>query len=355
MTIKRYATACNDLISYPEVYLPAGLDKIYNAVPPIDGKLKKPFKPSQPIKPIEPKFSFLILAQYLCVFLLYCIPFLLFALMVTHPALITLLIFVIPVSFPLVSLIADKFQKNINEYRSHRKAMSLYRKNMIDYKRKLAQYFVDLNWYESNKNFIDAKIKKARSPRNTLLYRQKLLAKRFGNPTDKFTVNYNLNVKEGYAEDTFFRYLRNRFTDDNWHLQKYAEAKAASLTYYPDILITYNHIVIDVEIDEPYAFDDGKPIHYQYHDGTIFRSIDEPRNQFFTSKNWIVIRFSEEQIITQPQQCYQLICDIAKAVDSCKDIPNLSNSFNTVKKWTKSEAELMAESQYRDLYIPNRR
>ncbi|GLB52785.1 hypothetical protein NBRC110019_18250 [Neptunitalea chrysea] len=66
--------------------------------------------------------------------------------------------------------------------------------------------------------------------------------------------------------------------------------------YTPDVIFSNDRIFLDIEIDEPYTLE-GKPIH-------SFNDLRElNRNSFFTDKNFIVIRFSENQIALYPIQC----------------------------------------------------
>lgn len=104
--------------------------------------------------------------------------------------------------------------------------------------------------------------------------------------------------------------------------------------FFPDFLIIDEElgIYIDIEIDEPYSFDTGDLIHHN-------KSNDIKRDYFFTENCWIVIRFSENQILSQPYECVSLIENILEA------IKNKENQIITYlieeKKWTVEEAKAM--------------
>jgi very-short-patch-repair endonuclease len=60
------------------------------------------------------------------------------------------------------------------------------------------------------------------------------------------------------------------------------------------ILVHSSGLSIDIEIDEPYVGNTKAPHH------CIDQGKDDIRNQFFTSNNWVVIRFSEKQAVKYP-------------------------------------------------------
>lgn len=67
--------------------------------------------------------------------------------------------------------------------------------------------------------------------------------------------------------------------------------------YVPNFIFQHlkSNLIVDIEIDEPYTY--GKPIH------AYDNNSDRKRNEYFTSLNWFVIRFSERQILTDPLSC----------------------------------------------------
>jgi hypothetical protein len=68
------------------------------------------------------------------------------------------------------------------------------------------------------------------------------------------------------------------------------------------------NLYIDIEIDEPYFYDSKtnriKPHHIN----------DQKRNEFFLAAGWVVVRFSEYQVVTQPQSCCKYIAEVIAQV-----------------------------------------
>lgn len=146
------------------------------------------------------------------------------------------------------------------------------------------------------------------------------------------------NKKRGKSELLFLRYLIDAFgnrikvdetpsTDENFN-------------YFPDFVYVCDKtkFCIDIEIDEPYSFKDKSPIHYV--------DVDYNRNAYFLGLNWGVIRFTEQQIIEEPQSCIALIQSVVDAI-SCKN-NNFQSSVTPQKRWTYEEALLMANDNVRN-------
>lgn len=116
-------------------------------------------------------------------------------------------------------------------------------------------------------------------------------------------------------------------------------------SYKPDIVVIdkISNLHLDIEIDEPYDYSNYEPIHY-------LEGGDDHRDYFFYSRNWVVIRFTEKQICTSPEDCYLLIKSV---IDSIVNINTHKNSLTKEKRWTKQEAFKMAKSKYRNTYLFN--
>lgn len=157
------------------------------------------------------------------------------------------------------------------------------------------------------------------------------------------TIKKTNNDFRGKSELFFLTKLYNNF---NSQVQVDVVPNFGKNPFQPDFVLICNKtgFHIDIEIDEPYSVDNGKPIHHD-------RSNDEDRNTFFLEMNWAVIRFSEKQIIENSEEC---ICFIKSVLYS---ISNKKNSFEhnlpLEKKWTYEEALIMSNSNYRNTYLPN--
>ena len=97
--------------------------------------------------------------------------------------------------------------------------------------------------------------------------------------------------------------------------------------FEPDIAIldlkNGTNMRLDIEIDEPYAGLSREPIH------TIGE--DEKRDNWFITRGWVVIRFTEHQIWTQKNQCIKTIASIINAIVPDIQIPVNLNDIPELK------------------------
>lgn len=152
--------------------------------------------------------------------------------------------------------------------------------------------------------------------------------------------SYKSGITESYFAYKLEKYFKghiktNMVIDNGW-----------VRPYQPDFILYYKKydLCIDIEIDEPYAMSNHTPIHVN----------DEPRNNFFLSKGWHIIRFAEEHICRYPDLCCKMISEFIKfatgeyvwteGMDEATTLPD-------VTAWTKSDAEKMAEESYRNEYL----
>lgn len=122
-----------------------------------------------------------------------------------------------------------------------------------------------------------------------------------------------------------------------------------NLKYIPDYVIYDNNLnlFIDIEIDEPYIGSEGIPMHFT-------KGNDQDRDNYFTKKKWIVIRFAEIQVIENPQGCCALINDVLLNIK--KATPQYAenqNRINFTNDWNKDEAHQLAFSRFRNTYLPH--
>jgi hypothetical protein len=166
-------------------------------------------------------------------------------------------------------------------------------------------------------------------------------------------IDCKADIRKGITEDNFKKYLANFFNipnnDNNYQIT------INSTTFYPDITlkakIRDRTIYFDIEIDEPYTYDDGpnwkvKPIH--------FIGSDDYRNDRFSQAGWIIIRFAEQQIVNNPLECCSFIRQVIRHLKS-GGVFELPNNFNpSVKRWSDQEALQMALSNHRASYLRNK-
>lgn len=100
---------------------------------------------------------------------------------------------------------------------------------------------------------------------------------------------------------------------------------------------------IDIEIDEPYTGYERKAIHY-------IGCGDEYRDANLCNLGWIVIRFSEKQVYTEAEKCIGYIKHILSLIDNALPYSNFV-SPKADKRWTSTEAVIMAAKGYREVYL----
>jgi hypothetical protein len=100
-------------------------------------------------------------------------------------------------------------------------------------------------------------------------------------------------AKRGVAEDRFAKYLDLYFPDLRQPNYSF-DIPDTTLAYSADFCLQLPcGLSIDVEIDKPYVGNTKEPHHCS--DG----GKDDRRNQFFIDDNWLVVRFSERQVVVQ--------------------------------------------------------
>lgn len=194
-----------------------------------------------------------------------------------------------------------------------------------------------------------------------------------------FQTNYpvpNVKQKEGYycfvlfpkTGTTVFPYRRRRIEKRGYTETGFETKLRASLAefinykvlgdvcilpvedahpYEPDIaIIEKEHhlgIRIDIEIDEPYTGYEQKAIHF-------IGCGDEYRDANLCNLGWIVIRFSEKQVYTETEKCIGYVKHILSLIDNTLSHTNFI-SPQADKRWTSTEAVIMAAKGYREAYL----
>lgn len=120
------------------------------------------------------------------------------------------------------------------------------------------------------------------------------------------------------------------------------------IVYEPDIVVFSEkfNLYIDIEIDEPYEglnnVDERKPIHYI--------DIDCNRNLSFTRRGWVVLRFSEKQIVLEPENCYNFLAELLYRLTQEK-ISYKLDFPNSEPRWSYEDAIEMSKNFFRENYL----
>ncbi len=161
----------------------------------------------------------------------------------------------------------------------------------------------------------------------------------------------NAGVQQGVSEKQFFIYLC-RYFSGIYEFCMGAEfpIPGTSLSYTADFILIHQPtcLAIDIEIDEPYDGKTGKPHH------CVDQNKDQQRNRFFLDRNWVVIRFSEYQVVKYPEGCCKAIAQvISQITGDHRGLIKLQNIKDLLphKQWKNKEAVYMARTKFRNSYL----
>ena len=155
------------------------------------------------------------------------------------------------------------------------------------------------------------------------------------------------NGNIGFSEKKFFSYVKNYFENIfNVSNDMCLFTKGKSFPYEPDItmwnIIDDELICIDVEIDEPYA-GDGTPTHC--------KGYDIERNKDFLNRGWVIIRFSENQVVEDPEKCCKTIANVVSSLIDSYTIPKGLSRIKLLDKepyWDENKSKELAKSKTRE-------
>ena len=70
--------------------------------------------------------------------------------------------------------------------------------------------------------------------------------------------------------------------------------------------------------------------------------------------NWIIIRFAEEQIVNNANECCDLISKVVSIFEMLNEFnPTLSHKIPIVKKWDYISVTNLINNRYRESYLKN--
>jgi hypothetical protein len=161
--------------------------------------------------------------------------------------------------------------------------------------------------------------------------------------------------RKGYKEDDFKTFIEKYFKSDfQIYDDRFILVKNITNPYEPDFSLIDErngiNLFMDIEIDEPYeglnSIQDRRAMHYQ--------NADTNRNLAFKNRGWLIIRFAEIQVHQRPEQCCRFIADVVKSIHPKYVLPTTLQEINrieSVKQWTKQEAEIWSQERYREKYL----
>jgi hypothetical protein len=163
----------------------------------------------------------------------------------------------------------------------------------------------------------------------------------------------NTGVQQGVSEKQFFIYLCRYFSGVyDFCMGVEFPIPNTSFCYTADFILIHQAtgLAIDIEIDEPYDGKTGKPHH------CVDQNKDQQRNRFFLERNWVVIRFSEYQVVKCPEGCCKAIAQVIfQITGDYSGLIKLQNIKDLLphKQWKNKEAVYMAKTKFRQSYLKN--
>lgn len=156
------------------------------------------------------------------------------------------------------------------------------------------------------------------------------------------------SAREGKSEQVLRSRLK-RYFPGKIHADLTFQIPGYSHPYTPDIAYIDPSISlsIDIEVDEPYVYHTKQAIHYSTSEK------DYKRNRFFVDKGWVVIRFSEQQVVCHLDSCCKVV---AQQIAQITADDSIMSRFTNVPElpqqpqWTEVEANQMAVERVRDNY-----
>ena len=327
--------------TFPLLLIPPAIESIKNEFPPLPPfPVQEAFTETAPTKPDKLDLFFDILKRDKAALLILLLPIFLILSKVGF-----LVLLGVPLLFFLTYSIARQIKDN---YETHLR--NNYHDEVFKYQQRLLIYEERQEAYQQKakqrtKEY-ERQVEESQSLEKVKQYRMNklkaILATTY--PPD----GENSEAKKGRSESYFEKYLNDYFpnkikTRKTLTLPDYAEHPYSPDFVYFDLRC---NLYIDIEIDEPYVYDNHNPIHYL--------GKDTNRNEFFLSRKWLVIRFAEEQVVRSPESCCKFIAEtIAELLNDNSIMSNFRtmSDLNSIPIWSEEEAIRMAEENYRDTYL----
>ena len=160
-------------------------------------------------------------------------------------------------------------------------------------------------------------------------------------------------VAAGAAEYGFYRHLQRAFGS---RIHRRLVVRLGDRGYHPDFAFfdPETRLRLDIELDEPYGQRDRLAIHFAEPcgaDGQLV-AVDEGRDEAFLAGRWVVVRFAEAQVVTDPRGCCRVVADVVAQItgevfSGLADTPPVA----PVPRWTRAQANLWSETDYRKPFL----
>lgn len=170
----------------------------------------------------------------------------------------------------------------------------------------------------------------------------------------------------GASEGTLYAHLVKRFPgkmrrDVGVEIHYGSVRRMQTYTFRPDMVFhdDASKLTIAIEVDEPYVYATKEAIHYIWVDGENPRpGPDDEMNERMLRSGWVVVRFSERQVVQLTQACVSFIAHLRDDLclrEQLIDVHRFMGYYNFPDRerdlrWTAQEAEEMAFRDYRNTY-----
>ncbi len=221
-----------------------------------------------------------------------------------------------------------------------------YPQRLQEFRNTVAAHSKAMQDYERAKRDYEKEVAESRSPGKVAVFQYNLLLQVLQQtiPNDGDRSTATEGASEKLLSDRLSKYFPNKI-----HTGLTLSIPDFDYPYTPDMAyIDRNlNLYIDIEVDEPYAYKTGEPTHF------LDYWKDSKRNNFFLNKGWLVIRFSEEQVVCLTDSCCKTvagaIAQITGQTSIMRQFANIAD-LQPMKQWTEEEARQMAAANKRDRY-----
>ncbi len=258
-------------------------------------------------------------------------------------------------------------KKIINNNKDFIKREDQYVQQCLSFEEKVEvrnKFAIDISNTEFRKVFVRQKILEILESTKECALPQKLSTGRITKKgiSEKLFRNYlteifENNILAGYG----FALSQNKHFNSDYYFEGIDNFESEIYNpyiYEPDFIFCDKNLFIDIEIDEPYIYESGAPIHY--FDEYKRECCDDKRNSYFNERGWCVIRFAEKQVIENPYGCCLELAKLIYRVSSNAYFLEKLKSKRPIKElerinfWTINQAMDWAESKYRDTYLKSK-
>lgn len=148
----------------------------------------------------------------------------------------------------------------------------------------------------------------------------------------------------GFFDNVFLNMLKNSELKSFLREDVSLSVPCRAIPYEPAIALVDEAagIFVDVEMDAPYHGWYRTPLHYT-------EGKDEARDAYFVRCGWTVVRFTEHQVVVQPDACVELLRRVTGRLRG--EVSGTDSLVVTEKRWTFKEAVAMERDLYREKYL----